>query len=427
MSWKLSVVCLNPIFIFVIAGYLNVVILERYENEGQAAQDDAASYASDNIGAIREVQALTLEDHVHDHYATLLDPALDRSRNQYLYLGVLGFAISQGAIFWSSGLTFWWGSQLLASNQITETAFYASFEAVIIACFATGRASSFIPDISKAFHSMKVVLQYIDRKPLHQVIPCDSEKDECAQGLDIVFKGVSLKYPSRPDVKVLEDFDLHIKQGQKVAFCGHSGGGKTSLLSLLQRYYDPIAGSISFGRQDIRKLSLSAHRSRMALVSQDAVLYDGTVGWNIALGAHDLSSVTQKDLERVARDANILDFIESLPSGFETNIGLKGSQLSGGQKQRLCIARALIRNPQILLLDEATSALDASSERAVQQALDRASEGRTTITIAHRLSTIANADVIYVVLQGKVVEGGSHKELLAKQGEYYKLIQAQLA
>lgn len=430
MSWKLAVVCLAPICLFIVFAYANVVLLERYENEGQDAQDDSASYASDNIGAIREVQAMTREEAVHDHYANLLNPDNEKKRLKYLYLGVLGFAFSQASIFWVSGLTFWWGSRLLSTNQISEIAFYSTFEAVIIASFSTGRASSFIPDISRAFHSMKIIVRYLDRVPRHQTIGSSSAtipEEKATEGSEIVFKGVSLRYPSRPDAKVLEDFNLKIQAGQHVAFCGHSGGGKTSTLSLLQRYYDPNEGSISFDGQDIRKISLANHRARMSLVSQDAILYEGTVAWNLSLGALDPEIVTQDDMHRACKDANILEFVESLPQGFETQIGIKGGQLSGGQKQRLCIARALIRDPQILLLDEATSALDATAERSVQEALDRASKGRTTITIAHRLSTIANADMIYVVQDGKIVEGGNHKELLAMDGKYKELIQAQLA
>lgn len=431
MSWKLAVVALAPVTLFVVIAYANVIFLERYENEGQSAQDESASYASDNIGAIREVQALTREETVHSVYRDMMEPENEKRRVKWLSIGTFSFALSQAMIFWISGLVFWWGSQLLSSNQISQTAFYSSFEAVIIASFATGRASSFIPDISRAFHSMKIICRYVDRTPKYQTVNASTadvcSTEEPTKGSEIVFKGVALRYPSRPDVKVLEDFNLQIRAGQHVAFCGHSGGGKTSTLSLLQRYYDPIEGSITFDGQDIRKISLADHRARMSLVSQDAVLYEGTVAWNLSLGATNPDQVTQEDLERVCRDANILEFVEGLPNGFQTQIGLKGGQLSGGQRQRLCIARALIRDPQILLLDEATSALDATAERAVQEALDRASKGRTTITIAHRLTTIAGADIIYVVQDGKIVEGGSHRELLEKNGKYKELIQAQLA
>ncbi|ORY78571.1 P-loop containing nucleoside triphosphate hydrolase protein [Protomyces lactucae-debilis] len=427
LSWRLAVVCFAPLFLFFLTGYANVLIMESYEDQGQDASDQAASFASDNINAIREVQALTREEHVRAEYDAMLSKLSTPRRRRTLYLGSAAFGLTQALVFWVSALTFWWGSELLTSNRLSVSAFFASFEAVIIASFSTARASSFVPDISRAFHSLKVLCRYFDRQPQHQhLVPVSEEDAKATPGAEIVFKGVKLVYPSRPDVVVLKDFNLRIQAGQRVAFCGHSGGGKSSTLSLLERYYDPQAGSITFDGQDIRKVPLDVHRARMSLVSQDAILYEGTVRWNISLGAAEPGKVTQADLERACEDANILDFVQSLPDGFDQNIGMKGSQLSGGQKQRLCIARALIRDPPILLLDEATSALDNKAEKAVQEALNRAAQGRTVITIAHRLSTIASADVIYVVEGGEIVEGGTHLELLDRRGKYFELVQAQL-
>ncbi|KAI6039921.1 P-loop containing nucleoside triphosphate hydrolase protein, partial [Pisolithus marmoratus] len=172
---------------------------------------------------------------------------------------------------------------------------------------------------------------------------------------------------------------------------------------------------------------IQEYRKQIALVSQEPTLYAGTVRFNIALGAtKPISEVTQEEIEVVCRDANILDFIQSLPDGFDTEVGGKGSQLSGGQKQRIAIARALLRNPKVLLLDEATSALDSASEKVVQEALDRAARGRTTIAIAHRLSTIQNADCIYFIKDGRVSEAGTHDELLALRGDYYEYVQLQV-
>ncbi|KAG8936326.1 hypothetical protein FRC02_002919 [Tulasnella sp. 418] len=214
----------------------------------------------------------------------------------------------------------------------------------------------------------------------------------------------------------LKDVSFEIKPGQTVAFCGPSGGGKSTVLALINRFYDPSLGTIEVDGIDIRAMPLSDYRSTLALVSQDAILYDGTIRENITLG---YDGVSQEDLEAACQDARILEFIQGLPDGFETNIGLKGAQMSGGQRQRMCIARALLRKPKILLLDEATSALDAESEKGVQEALDAASQGRTTICVAHRLSTIQNADVIYVIEDGQVVEFGNHSELVKKNGRYY--------
>ncbi|KAG2082526.1 P-loop containing nucleoside triphosphate hydrolase protein [Suillus cothurnatus] len=203
-------------------------------------------------------------------------------------------------------------------------------------------------------------------------------------------------------------------------------------VQLLERFYDPLSGQISLDGEVIDTFNVQAYRQQLSLVSQEPVntlvdtLYAGTIHFNVLLGASKPESeVTQEEIETACRDANILDFIQSLPDGFNTEVGGKGSQLSGGQKQRIAIARALLRNPKVLLLDEATSALDSNSEKVVQEALDKAAKGRTTIAIAHRLSTIQNADRIHFIKEGRVSESGTHDELLARRGDYYEFVQLQ--
>jgi len=194
----------------------------------------------------------------------------------------------------------------------------------------------------------------------------------------------------------------------------------------VERFYDPLAGRVLLDGQDIAECNVQEYRKNIALVSQEPTLYSGTIRWNILLGAiKPAEEVTQEEIDAACRDANIYDFIQSLPMGFDTEVGGKGSQLSGGQKQRIAIARALLRNPKVLLLDEATSALDSTSEKVVQEALDIAAKGRTTIAIAHRLSTIQNADCIYFIKEGKVSESGTHDELLSRRGGYYEYVQLQ--
>ena len=233
---------------------------------------------------------------------------------------------------------------------------------------------------------------------------------------------------------------MTIEKGQFAALVGASGSGKTSIVSLLERFYDPSRGRILFNGKDITEVNVYEYRRMLSLVAQEANLFHGTIRENILLGV-DPGEVDEEMLHQCCRDANVHEFIVSLPDGYNTNIGSKGVSLSGGQKQRISIARALIRNPRVLLLDEATSALDSgklgvllgvvwfvctdesiASEKLVQQAFERVSKGRTTIAVAHRLATIQKADVIYVLGEGKVLESGNHNELLRKKGVYWHMV-----
>ena len=218
---------------------------------------------------------------------------------------------------------------------------------------------------------------------------------------DVELRDVHFKYATRKHVPVLRGLNIRIKPGQYAALVGSSGSGKSTIVSLIERFYDVLSGQILVDGKNISTFNISSYRQHMALVSQEPTIYQGSIRENVLLGAVE-KKVTEEDIENACRQANIHDFIVSLPQGYETDCGAKGVQLSGGQKQRIAIARALVRNPKILLLDEATSALDSSSEKVVQEALDRAAQGRTTIAVAHRLSTIQKADVIYVLDQGVV-------------------------
>jgi ATP-binding cassette, subfamily B (MDR/TAP), member 1 len=218
---------------------------------------------------------------------------------------------------------------------------------------------------------------------------------------EVEFKDVHFRYATRKHVPVLRGLNLKIMPGQYIALVGISGSGKSTIVSLIERFYDVLAGRVLIDGKDISTFNISSYRAHIALVSQEPTLYQGSIRENVMLGTTNVN-VTQEEIEAACRNANIHDFIASLPHGYDTDCGAKGVQLSGGQKQRIAIARALVRNPKILLLDEATSALDSSSEKVVQEALDQAAKGRTTVAIAHRLSTIQKADIIYVLDQGVV-------------------------
>ncbi|VUZ54288.1 unnamed protein product, partial [Hymenolepis diminuta] len=254
----------------------------------------------------------------------------------------------------------------------------------------------------------------IDKQPSEDKIRLSSLK------CDIVFEKVSFYYPTRPDVLVLDDFNWHIKPGQDLALVGASGSGKSTIVQLLQRLYDPTSGRIKVDGVDLRDLDLHWWRSRLGVVSQEPVLFAGSLGENISLGKVD---ATAEEIEKAAVKAHAHDFITKLPDAYDTVFVTQdgGGGMSGGQKQRIAIARALIREPRLLLLDEATSALDTRSEKAVQSALDEAMKGRTTVTVAHRLTTIKSADVILVMEHGRVVESGNHDELMRLNGVYANL------
>lgn len=231
-------------------------------------------------------------------------------------------------------------------------------------------------------------------------------------------------YPSREEVEILKGMDLTVYKGHKVGLVGSSGCGKSTIFHLLLRMYDPQKGIVNYAGEDVKSLNIRALRSDIAIVSQEPILFDRTIEENIAYG--DLTrKVPYEEVVAAARAANIHNFVSMLPDGYNTRVGDKGTFLSGGQKQRIAIARALVRNPKVLFLDEATSALDSENEKIVQDALEEAQVGRTSIVIAHRLLTIINCDVIFAIQDGKVVEVGSHDELMRRKGYYYRMHEVQ--
>jgi ABC-type multidrug transport system fused ATPase/permease subunit len=252
---------------------------------------------------------------------------------------------------------------------------------------------------------------------LQETAPSKSSKGE------IEFKNVSFNYPSRPEFKVLKELSFKVEAGQTVALVGSSGSGKSTIASLILRFYDPDSGSLIIDGVETKSISITELRKKIALVPQDVILFAGSIRDNIAYGKPNSSDA---EIEEAARKANAYQFIESFPDKFNTLVGERGIQLSGGQRQRIAIARAVLKNPSILILDEATSSLDSESESLVQEALDKLMVGRTSVVIAHRLATIRNADKIIVLQNGSVMESGTHQELILNEaGLYHKLSKMQ--
>lgn len=266
------------------------------------------------------------------------------------------------------------------------------------------------------------VFEILDQKP---EIPMQKPSENYTRYKgNVTFSGVNFSYPARPDVQVLTNIDLHIRQGQTIALVGASGAGKSTITSLLLRLYENNEGIIAIDGTDIRHLDLTELRRNMALVPQDISLFAGTIRDNIRYGR---PGATEEEVILAAQNANAWEFITEFPEGLDTIVGERGARVSGGQRQRLAIARALLRDPAILILDEATSSLDAESEALVQSALDKLMEGRTSIIIAHRLSTVRNVDNIYVLEKGEIIESGPHDVLMSDpQGTYSQLARLQL-
>ncbi|KAI6041410.1 ste6-like protein [Pisolithus marmoratus] len=425
-GWKPAFVGIACVPFVLFAGFIRLRVVGLKDQQNKAAHEDSAKLACEAAGAIRTVASLTREDDCLKLYSSSLDEPLRNSARSAIWSNLV-YAFSQSCTFWVIALVFWYGSRLVASLELSTTNFFTALMGVTFGAMQAGIVFMFVPDVSSARGASAAIIKLLDSIP---EIDAESAEGKMLEGSkvkgQIHLENVHFRYPTRPTVPVLCSLNLTVAPGTYVALVGASGCGKSTVIQLIERFYDPLVGRILLDGQPINECNVQEYRKQIALVSQEPTLYAGTIRFNILLGAtKPISEVTQEETEAVCRDANILDFIQSLTNGFDTEVGGKGSQLSGGQKQRIAIARALLRNPKVLLLDEATSALDSASEKVVQEALDRAAKGRTTIAIAHRLSTIQNADCIYFMKDGCVSEAGTHDELLALRGDYYEYVQLQ--
>uniref|UniRef100_A0A667Z1D1 ATP-binding cassette, sub-family B (MDR/TAP), member 4 n=1 Tax=Myripristis murdjan TaxID=586833 RepID=A0A667Z1D1_9TELE len=419
-GWKLTLVILavSPV-LGISAGFFSKV-LTSFTSKEQTAYAKAGAVAEEVLSAVRTVFAFSGQEREIKRYYKNLEDAKNMGIKKAISANIaMGFTFLM--IYMSYALAFWYGSTLILADEYTIGTVLTVFFVVIIGAFAMGQTSPNIQSFASARGAAHKVYNIIDNKPSINSYSEDGFKPDSVKG-NIEFKNIHFSYPSRPDVKVLNNMSLSVQCGQTMALVGSSGCGKSTTVQLLQRFYDPQEGSVFIDGHDIRTLNVRCLREMLGVVSQEPILFATTIAENIRYGRPD---VTQQEIEKATKEANAYDFIMNLPD-FETLVGDRGTQMSGGQKQRIAIARALVRNPKILLLDEATSALDAESETIVQAALDKARQGRTTIVVAHRLSTIRNADVIAGFQKGVIVELGAHSELMEKQGVYHTLVTMQV-
>ncbi|CZS91522.1 probable leptomycin B resistance protein pmd1 [Rhynchosporium agropyri] len=419
-GWKLTMVTVFVAMpVILLAGFFRVRYEIQFEALNQTVFAESSKFAAEAIGAFRTVTGLTMEEMIALRYETLLQDHVHKAFIKARW-STFVFAASDSVQLLCMALTLWYGGTLLASKEYNALQFFVIYIAVINGSEGAGTLLSFGPNMAQAAAAANRILSFriaskTDEKPA-------VELQDTKGGVKIELRDLWFKYPTR-DTPIFTGLNITIEKGQFAALVGPSGCGKTSIVSILERFYDIQKGKILCNGINIHDLEIREYRKAISLVAQEPTLFQGTIKENILLGV-DVSTSSEK-LHAACRDAEIHDFIMSLPDGYNTDVGNRGIALSGGQKQRLSIARALIRDPQILLLDEATSSLDSESEKLVQAAFERAANGRTMVVVAHRLATVQNADVIFVLGDGKVLETGDHSALLRKRGVYYQMCQSQ--
>lgn len=422
ISWKLSLIMLATVPLITIVAVLFGKYIRRLSKEAQDQTAKANSIAEESLSGITNVKAFTNEMYAFKRFYSAIEEirALNVKSGLWrgLFISFMVFCMFGAVVFiiWQGLLMTQGPNPTLATGDL-----YSFLMVTLLMAASIGSLPDFYSSIQKsigATEKLMTLISEVSENDIHK----GKEKPEITG--EIEFRNVHFSYPQRANMVVLDGINFSIKTNQTLALVGTSGGGKSTIASLVLNYYQAQEGEIYFNemRQDL--IDLEYLRQQIAIVPQEVILFDGTIYENILFGN---PTASKEEVIEASKKANAFTFIEQFPEQFETPVGDRGIQLSGGQKQRIAIARAILKDPAILILDEATSALDAESEKVVQEALDNLMKGRTSIVIAHRLSTIRNADKILVIQNGKVVESGVHSDLLVKEGIYSDLVRLQLS
>jgi ATP-binding cassette, subfamily B, bacterial len=419
-SPQLSAFVLAAIPIIVLPLFAFGRAVRRRSRSAQDTLADASAYAAELIGAVRVLQAFTNERLGIGRFRQAVERAYEAARNSIrsraALTGIAIFLVATSVI-----VVLWIGAQQVLAGQITPGRLGQFILYAVLAGSALGSLSEIGGEVAQASGAAERLFEILAIRPAIAAPAHPLALPSPARG-EVAFADVRFSYPTRPSVSALNGISFAIRPGEKIAIVGPSGAGKSTIFHLLLRYYDPIAGSITFDGVALPKLDPSDLRAHIALVPQDSVMFATTIGENIRFGRPDAS---QAEVARAAELAYAASFIAALPQGMDTPVGERGVTLSGGQRQRIAIARAILRDAPLLLLDEATSSLDAESETLIAAALTQLMQARTTIVIAHRLATVLSCDRILVLDQGRIVEEGTHQALVAAGGLYARLAKLQ--